>query len=67
MRKRQAPTVAIAAETKAETELAIKIFDGMQEIWIPKILIERPEEIPVPAAIHEIEVEQWFAEQEGLI
>ena len=49
-----------------ETESAVLLFDGTEEYWVPKSVINDGFQIEYETE-DEIEVAEWFAIQEGLI
>lgn len=58
-----------------ETEKAIQVRDGSEEIWIPKSVCRLDDDTElleenknfVTGDIVELSVEEWFAKKEGLI
>lgn len=56
----------ISYEYKHQTDEAVLIFDGDNEHWIPKSLIEDGFNIDYKTE-NVINVAEWFAEKEGLI
>lgn len=53
--------IDIAAEIKAETEKAYRIFDGTREEWIPKSQVEYDETAGTFA------MPEWLAKAKGFI
>ncbi len=58
--------VEISYEYRHQTDEAVLIFDGDDEHWIPKSLIEDGFDIDYEAE-DTINIEGWFAKQEGMI
>jgi len=57
-------SVEFYAEIRRETEMAILAFDGANEIWLPKSLIEIT---PVKHPDVEITLPEWLAIDKGII
>lgn len=55
-------TVEIAVEIKHVTDRAVLVFDGDNEFWVPRSLIE-----DFDPNDNVINVQEWFAEKEGMI
>ena len=53
--------VDIAGEVRRETDRAFLIFDGTQEVWLPKSLVEHDETDGTFA------MPEWLAKDKGLI
>lgn len=49
-----------------ETALAFLFETEESEVWVPKSVIEEPDEIAVDDEDIEVNVKTWFAEKEGL-
>lgn len=61
----QGEQVEIACEVRAQTEKALRIYDGAREVWIPRSQItDHSEEKGV---IKTIFISAWIAKQKGLI
>lgn len=56
----------ISYEYKHQTEEAVLINDGDKDCWIPKSCIENGDIIDFELN-NIINVEEWFAEKEGLV
>lgn len=50
----------IAAELRHETERAFLIFDGDQEVWLPKSQVERNDD-------GTFTLPEWLAKEKGLL
>lgn len=57
--------VEIAVEIRHETDLAYLIFDGQQEVWIPKSQVS--DYCEDKGKIISIFIPEWLAEDKGLI
>lgn len=57
---------AISVTVTTITGKAILINDGTKDCWIPKSLIEDPDDL-VHGEVTEINVQEWFLQKEGLI
>ncbi len=57
-------TVELELEVVHETADAILVFDGDDQIWIPKSLLD---EWPEVGETKTIEIPEWFAEEKGLV
>ena len=56
--------IEIDVEHKAETEMAVLLYDGDNEFWVPKSVMEDwPDEGETGTAW----IQEWFAVKEGLI
>jgi hypothetical protein len=54
-------------EVKVETDLAfLFVIDG-DEVWVPKSVIDEPDDIEVRDEEIEIEIHEWWASREGLV
>jgi len=58
--------VEITVEVIKETELAVLVTDGDEEVWLPKSHIETDEDFISGVAI-EIAIPEWLANEKGLI
>lgn len=52
---------------EAETALALLLVVGAEEVWVPKSQIEDADEISVGDEEIEVEIAEWFCQQEGLV
>lgn len=52
--------IDIAAELRGETDLAYRIFDGDQTVWVPKSQVERNDD-------GTFAMPEWLAKEKGLI
>lgn len=59
--------IELSVEIRQATDLAFLVFDGDKEVWVPKSLIEEPDDLKISDKCQEISVPVWFAEREGLI
>lgn len=59
-------TIEIAVEVIHDTDAALLIFDGMNEAWIPRSLIE-DYDTNARGEISEITIPVWFAKQKELV
>jgi hypothetical protein len=51
-----------------ETDLAFLFeIDGMSPIWVPKSVIDDPDEIGVGDESIEVGIAAWFASKEGIV
>ena len=57
--------VEIACEVRVKTEMAYLIYDGKQEVWIPKSQIH--DECEEKGKIVSIFISEWLATQKGLV
>lgn len=57
--------IEIDVEVRAETEKALKIFDGKTECWIPKSQIK--DQCEEKGQITSIFITEWLANEKGLI
>lgn len=55
----------IEGEIRRRTDMAVLFFDGSREAWIPSSCIEDEEELD--NGMVEVLVEQWVAEDKGLV
>lgn len=63
MKKREKKCVEIDVEVVSQTEDAMLFTDGINEFWVPKsVMDDYPEDGDGVAVI-----EEWFAEQKGLV
>jgi hypothetical protein len=53
--------VDIAGELRRETDRGMLIFDGTQEVWLPKALVEHD------PADGTFAMPEWLAKEKGLI
>lgn len=58
--------VEIAVEQRHATDMALKVFDGAREVWIPRSQI-RDSETDHLGNVISIAVPHWLARKEGLI
>jgi hypothetical protein len=54
-------------EVRRETDLALLFVVDGEEVWVPKSQIEESDEISEGDEDIEVNVAEWFAEQEGLV
>jgi hypothetical protein len=61
--------IEIAVEVRAETDKALKVFDGVREVWIPKSQIrdQCEESDAFGTKITSIFISEWLAGEKGLI
>lgn len=57
--------VEIACEVRGETEKALRIHDGVSEVWIPKSQIT--DECEEDGKVVSIFIPEWLAKEKGLI
>lgn len=58
----------LAVEFVRETENAILVKDGNNEVWIPKSQVTYDEDLELKRGLAlEIELPEWLAEEKGLI
>lgn len=53
-------------KVKRETDLAFLFELESSELWVPKSVIEEPDDVAVDDEDIEVNVKTWFAEKEGL-
>ena len=58
--------VEIVGEFVAETDMAILLDDGDNEVWLPKSQIDYDADANVGATI-DVTIPEWLAIQEGLV
>lgn len=59
--------VAFCGELKRETDGAFLVFDGANEIWIPRSQIKAMNQIGNNPCDFEIKIPQWLAKSKGII
>jgi len=64
--------IELCVEYRHDTDLAVLIKDGDQEVWIPKSLIENRDDIDWDSfeqgdLIEELIIPEWLAEERELI
>lgn len=58
--------VEIAVEVRRETDKALLVFDGKQEVWVPKSMITDQSE-DERGNVETIFLPEWLALEKGLI
>lgn len=51
---------------EAETDLALLLVIDEESVWVPKSLIEEPDDYEVGNEDVEVEIAEWFCKREGL-
>ena len=59
--------VEFCGELRYETEKAYLIFDGSNEIWIPKSQVQEIRQLSQRSQDFEITIPQWLAKDKGII
>jgi hypothetical protein len=57
--------IEIACEVRRETDLAVLIFDGAREVWVPKALVEI--DAPSLPGTTVATMPEWLASEKGLV
>jgi RNase P/RNase MRP subunit p29 len=57
--------IEIACEVRRETDLAVLIFDGAREVWVPKKLVEI--HVGTLAGTAVAVMPEWLAIEKGLV
>lgn len=61
-------TLEFCGELKRETDRAFLIFDGINEVWIPKSQIKEKHQIGRPdSADWSFQIPEWLAIEKGII
>lgn len=58
--------IEIAVEVRHQTDLAMRVFDGRHEVWLPKSMISDWCEEP-DGTITSVFIPEWLAEEKELI
>lgn len=58
--------VEVCGEVQAVTNKAVLLAMGTGECWIPKSVIEEPEELDQIGIMATVNVKEWFVEKEGI-
>lgn len=58
------PPVEFCGELKWETEKAYRVFDGKEDIWLPKSQVEDMRRV---IKGHIFTIPHWLAEEKGII
>lgn len=56
--------IKVTLDWKGDTDLAIKVFDGDKDFWLPKSQIQYDQ---TGVDVVEVELPQWLAKEKGLI
>lgn len=59
--------IELAVEFVRQTDAAICVTDGGEEIWLPKSQVTYDEDKLAKSKCFEIELPEWLAEEKGLI
>lgn len=60
-------TVEFCGEIKRETDKAFMVFDGQNEIWMPKSMIQSKRQIGYNRSDFVFEIPEWLAKEKGIV
>ena len=60
-------TVEFCGEIKHETDAAYLVFDGQNEIWLPKSQIKEKRQLDQKNNDFEFKIPEWLAIEKGIV
>jgi hypothetical protein len=59
--------VEFCGEIRRDTEKAVLVYDGQNEIWLPRSMIKSMRQIGNNRADHVFEIPEWLAREKGIV